>query len=758
MVVEGANPGPRPKAVRLRGVRVHNLKGVDLDVPIGRLVVFTGVSGSGKSSLAFDTLYAEGQRRYVETFSPYTRQFLEALEKPDADLVDGVPPAVAVAQRGGGRRSARSTLGTVTEVAEGLGLLYARVGRVICMSCGAPVEPAGPAAVARAIDALPEGTRYQITFPVDVRPGSDLATLAAMLVEDGFTRTWVNGRPGSLVEGPPPAPDGPDFDVVVDRLVRGPETSGRRLDSIEIAFAKGLGRCRIVTESHVSNFYDGWRCGTCGTDHIAPDPRLFRFNSPLGACPGCSGFGRIIEPDLARIVPDPSKTLRDGAIAPWTTPAYRNWLDDLVRAAPRLGLPLDVPFASLSPAQVATLTQGGPGFAGLRGFFAKLETKVYKVHVRVFLSRWRGERPCPTCKGARLRPEALAVRVLGRNVAEVAAMGVGEARAFLDEVARAEADNPVARRALGQVAPRLDYLQRIGLGYLTLDRPARTLSGGEARRVALTAALGSGLVNTLYVLDEPTVGLHPRDVGRLIASIQALRDSGNSPVVVEHDADLIRAADEVVDVGPGAGEAGGRILYQGPPAGLQAMEGSATGDYLAGRRKVATPSGRRTSTGMIRLEGASGNNLRNIDVEFPLGVLVIVTGVSGSGKSTLIDRTLQPAVRRGLGEDVAESAPYVAIRGVDAISAVEAVDQSPIGRTARSNPVTYLKAFDEIRKAFAATPEAKARASSASTSRGAGATPATGWAIRPSTCNSSPTSSSAAPNAGAPATAPRSCR
>lgn len=705
------------RQVRLRGVRVHNLKGVDLDLPHRRLIVVSGVSGSGKSSLAFDTLYAEGQRRYVETFSPYTRQFLEKLDKPDADLIEGIPPAIAVRQ-GAARRSARSTVGTVTEIHDHLALLYARAGVVECLDCGRRVEPADPETVARAIDELPERTRYLVTFPVDVRPDTDRALLADALREDGFTRVRAGGQVVALEAGPVPGP-GPDdgglIDVVVDRLVRGTDAPERRTDSIETAFVRGLGRCRVVADDRVLTFHRGWTCAGCGREYPGPEPGLFRYNSPLGACPACEGFGRVIDVDLERVVPDTSKSIRDGAIAPWSTPAYRGMLADLLEAGPALGVPIDLPFKRLSPEQVAVVMDGAPalGFIGLRGFFRRLERKSYRMHVRVFLGRWRGYRPCPSCRGARLRPEALAVKVGGLDIAAVASGTVRQARQFLERVAAELAERHlVARQVVARAQARLGYLDRIGLDYLTLDRQARTLSGGEAQRVALTSALGSGLVNTLYVLDEPTAGLHPHDVRRLVGCVEGLRDTGNTVVVVEHDADVVRAADLVVDVGPGAGEGGGRVLYCGPPAGLtpESAPGSLTADFLTGRRSISLPERRRPlEHGRIRLAGARGHNLRNIDVEFPLGVLCVVTGVSGAGKSTLVEETLYPALRRRLGHDAPAAEPHGELSGTSGIDDVVLVDQTPIGRSGRSNPVTYLKAFDEVRKTFAATHEARLR-------------------------------------------------
>jgi excinuclease ABC subunit A len=695
------------QAIRLRGVRVHNLKGIDLDLPPGRLIAFTGVSGSGKSSLAFDTLYAEGQRRYIETFSPYTRQFLQALDKPDADRIEGIPPALAVAQQAV-KRSGRSTVGTITEVHDHLALLYARKGRVFCRVCGHEIRPACPGSVASALDGLPEGTRYQIAFPLDVTAQTDLGALAAFLREEGFVRAVVAGKPVTMGDGPLPDPGGGPIDIVVDRLIRGREDPSRRADSIETACSRGLGRVVVLTDQERRTFYRGWRCGHCGTDQPEPEPRLFHFNSPLGACPACHGFGRIAEYDLARIVPDPSRSLEQGAIDAWESPSYRPRRDELIRAAPKLGIPIDRPFRELSPAQVRLVMEGGRGFTGVRPFFEALERKAYRMHVRVFLSRWRGYRTCPSCQGARLRPEALAVQFAGLNIAALSARPLGEAIRLLE--AHDQPADPVGRTLLGHVLSRLRYLDGIGLGYLSLDRPARTLSGGESRRVALTTALGSGLVNTLYVLDEPSVGLHPRDLRRLSGAIQGLRDAGNTVALVEHDRALIRAADLAVDLGPGAGDAGGRLVCVAPPAELADCPESVTGAYLSGRKRIPVPSQRRPpNRGWLELAGASGNNLKQVDAAFPLGVLCVVTGVSGAGKSSLVLETLYPALARRLGSEAPPALPFGGLDGAEALGQVVMIDPSPIGRTPRSNPVTYLKAFDAIRRTFAETHEAKLR-------------------------------------------------
>ncbi|AMV37552.1 excinuclease ABC subunit UvrA [Planctomyces sp. SH-PL62] len=630
---------PPPDArIQLRGARTHNLKGIDLDLPLGRLIVVTGVSGAGKSSLALDTLYAEGQRRYVETFSAYARQFLEPLEKPDVDRIGGVPPAVALAA--GARPSARATIGTLSEAHDPLALLFARRGEVICRACGDRVLPANPRTVSEAVDALPEGARYEIAFPVEILPETDVPALGRTLLEQGMTRVRVGDLVVDLAAGPLDAVGPIQIDVIVDRLIRGRDAPRRRLDSIETAFARGQGRCRIVSESGVRTFVRGWRCSRCGTDHVEPQPNLFRWTSPLGACPGCEGVGSVADLDPERIE---RKAGRE------KTPT---------RADPKLP---------------------------------------------------RRRRPCPDCRGARLRPEALAVRIDGRNVAEFSALPVARARPVL--ASWAGPDEPAdAARLRSRIAARLDALDRIGLGHLTLDRPARDVAAGELRRTTMARTLGTGLVGTLYVLDEPTTGLHPREVGQVIEVLQTLRDEGNTLVVVEHDAEVIRAADLVVDLGPGAGEAGGRVVYSGPVAGLLTAEGSATGDFLSGRRGIERPAERRTpSRGLLTLRGASGRNLKAIDAAFPLGVLCVVTGVSGAGKSTLVEQTLYPALRERLAGGGPPGLPFLALEGVGDLAEVVLLDHSPCGRSGRSNPATFLKVLDEVRRTFAATHEAKLR-------------------------------------------------
>ncbi|HWB11493.1 MAG TPA: excinuclease ABC subunit UvrA [Pirellulales bacterium] len=736
------------RAISLRGVEVHNLKRVDLDLPHRRLIVFCGVSGSGKSSLAFDTLYAEGQRRYIETFSAYTRQFLERLEKPTADRIDGIPPAIAVASKTPSR-SSRSTIGTATEIYDYLRLLFAKIGAVFCLQCGRQVRRDTPQSVAAALTQLPGGTRYLVTFPYEMLAAGDLNQLATALREEGFVRVVTEGRLLNLDEASetpwqltsdrspePPPVERRQVDVVVDRLAAGGASDERVRDSLETAFHKGDGRCHVYVEStdptgegmpeallargretQIDN--RPWRrlawstrlaCEDCGREYPALEPRLFSFNSPLGACPNCEGFGNVVDIDMELVVPDDRKTLREGAIAPWNTPAYAHELEELLELAPDYGLPVDVPYGELTDIQRRLVFEGVPErkFGGLRGFFAWLERRKYKMHIRVFLSRWRSYRPCSACGGCRLRPEALAVRVGGMNIAQVVATKIRQAAGFFRDLDLPAWEQAVARMMLDQVRARLHYLESVGLGYLTLDRTLRTLSGGESQRVALGSALGSSLVNLLYVLDEPSVGLHPHDTDRLLRAIENLRNRGNTVVVVEHEESLIRAADQVIEVGPAAGERGGRIVFQGTPAEMEASASSLTGDYLAGRRMVRPPSRRRPPDhGWIRLAGARGNNLQNVTVEFPLGLFCVVTGVSGSGKSTLVEDTLYPALCQRLRKDSPRPLEHDDVFGDGQINDLIMVDQSPIGRSPRSNPVTYLKVFDEIRQVFAETIDAR---------------------------------------------------
>ena len=730
--------------ISLRGVEVHNLQAIDLDVPHRKLIVFCGVSGSGKSSLALDTLYAEGQRRYIESFSAYTRQFLQRLEKPEADRIDGIPPAVAVTNKSA-NRSSRSTVGTATETADYLRLLFAKIGRVYCQSCGSEVRRDSPQSASDVLASLSPGKRYMIAFGVTFGEGEDPADRATGLKEKGFIRVVVDGRTVNLDADPPDSlaatqgPNQAEWLVIVDRLRAGGTAEDRVRDSLETAFTHGEGECRALVEEDDADeseagrsgqlieidsrpfrrigFSSSLACADCQTEYPDPEPRLYSFNSPLGACPECEGFGNVIDVDMELVVPDPGKSLRDGAVAPWNSPAYSHELEELTALADDYDLPLGVPFSELTERQVELVVRGVPerNFKGLEGFFSWLERRKYKMHIRVFLSRWRSYRLCPGCGGDRLRPEALATRVGGRNIAEISRMKIRDAAEFFRDFEQSDWERQVGRTMFEQVRARLGYLEKVGLDYLTLDRTLRTLSGGETRRVALTGALGSSLVNMLYVLDEPSIGLHPRDIDRLIEAITSLRDRGNTVVVVEHEEAIIRAADQAVEIGPGAGERGGRIVFQGTPQEMEASPESLTGDYLAGRRGVGASGRRRAPNhGWIRLAGARGNNLQNITVEFPLGILCLVTGVSGSGKSTLVEDTLYPALCRRIRKDAPKPYDHDDTYGDGQVDDVIMVDQSPIGRSPRSNPVTYLKAFDEIRAVFADTVEARTRNYSAS--------------------------------------------
>ncbi|MBA3484436.1 MAG: excinuclease ABC subunit UvrA [Pirellulales bacterium] len=726
-----------PPTIRLRGVAVHNLKQVDLDLPHRQWIAFCGVSGSGKTSLALDTLYAEGQRRYVESFSTYTRQFLEQLDKPAAESIEGIPPSVAVTRKNVSR-SSRATVGSATQVNEHLQLLFARIGEVICYQCGQRVERDSAESAADELMRLPAGTRLMLGF-TSVR-GKErnavewLSDLAAL----GYRRCVLAERTEEVSPAlAEPLSDAREIDVVVDRLTVQPESATRLRDSLENSLEAGRGAAVVWVDSslilpgdnenqvaavaavqvddrpwHRRTFSRRLRCETCGIQYPDVEPQLLNYNNPLGACPTCEGFGNVIDVDMARVVPNPEKSIRDGAIAPWNTPAYAHELEELVALAPSYGIPIDVPFSELSEEHIRLIREGVPErkFGGMAGFFDWLERRKYKMHVRVFLSRWRSYYPCPACGGARLKPESLSVRIAGRNIAEVLALRVVDALAWLQGLPLSDWQRHVGQLLVDQVASRLGYLERVGVGHLAIERPLRTLSGGEAQRVALTAALGSNLTGMLYVLDEPSAGLHPADLPRLVESVRGLRDRGNTVAVVEHEPSLIMASDHVVEMGPGAGEFGGKVIFEGSPAAMLDSPESRTGDWIAGRRLGAERSERRpTSHGWLRLVGARGNNLKNVTVEFPLGVLCVVTGVSGAGKSTLVQQTLFPAVAQRLRLETDKPAEFDDVLGVGQIEDALRVDQSPIGRTPRSNPVTYVKAFDPIRALFAESTEAKAR-------------------------------------------------
>jgi excinuclease ABC subunit A len=748
---------PRSHIV-IRGARTHNLKNVDLTLPPRSLVVMTGVSGSGKSSLAFDTIYAEGQRRYVESLSAYARQFLERMEKPDVDTIEGICPAIAIRQKNS-IRNPRSTVSTTTEIHDYLRLLYARVGRTYCRGCGRDVVRETAEVVAGRLSELPAGTRLLIGFDMPVvtsaplPPESDadpeleeaevaadangddeataqpglpglvdpVAEMLAALRRKGFGRLWVDGQTVNLEEvDPATLKDRPVLQVIVDRLKVDGDLRARLTDSIETAYTEGGGAAFAVQltddQPIVHRFSERFECRTCNIQYEVPQPRLFSFNNPFGACAICHGFGNIIELDMDLVVPDRSKSIQQNAIEPWSKPHYRAQLADLKRAAKSRGLRLDVPWSELTEDEKRFVIDGdGASFEGVKGFFRWLERKKYKVHVRVFLSRYRGYLTCPECQGARLRREARDVKVGGQTIDQVCALTVREAGRFFAELQLSPKDATIADKVLREIRKRLGFLRDVGLDYLTLDRLSSTLSGGESQRINLATSLGSALVDTLYVLDEPSIGLHPRDNERLIAILRQLRDQGNTVLVVEHDADMIRVADTVVDMGLGAGEQGGRIVFSGPLPALLLEPRSLTAKYLRDELAIPVPAVRRKPTNQkIRILGATEHNLKELDVDIPFGMLVAVTGVSGSGKSTLVHDVLYAALKKAKGDWDRRVGGHRKLEGAEFVSDVVLVDQAPIGRTPRSNPVTYLKAFDPIRELFAATKDARSRGLTAS--------------------------------------------
>ncbi len=704
--------------ISVRGARVHNLRNIDVDIPTQRLVVVTGVSGSGKSSLAFDTVYAEGQRRYVESLSAYARQFLERMDKPDVDDVQGVCPAIAIQQKVPPRNS-RSTVGTATEIQDYLRLLFARAGTTTCPSCGREVQADTPAdAVDRLLQEHPE-SRALLTYSMAV-PEDQEAGLAALkgLLKEGFRRVRAGGQ---LVELAPRrlaeqlAELAGELEVVVDRASLRESARERLVDSMEMAFHEGGGRARAWIDADEDGneiglpFDERFRCADCERDFPRPEPRLFSFNNAYGACPECKGFGSIIEIDLDKVVPDKSQSLASGAIEPWTKESRSRQRTALRTFCQEQGIPFDVPWRDIAPEQRESVIEGQGSYAGVRGFFDKLRQKQHKLHVRVLLARYRGYVDCRLCRGTRLRPEAHAVDVGGSTLAEVSALSIGEAAEFFAVLELPAHVLLVVDRVLDEIRSRLRYLVEVGLEYIALDRLTGTLSGGEAQRISLATCLGSSLVGSLYVLDEPSIGLHPRDNDRLFAIMERLRDQGNTVLVVEHDRQMILDADWLIDMGPGAGVHGGQVVFAGAPADLDQETGSLTGAYLSGQRRVPLPPLRRPPLEKLIVVGARQHNLQSIDVEIPVGVLCCVTGVSGSGKSTLVHDVLHAALQRELGEWSGRVGDHDHIDGAALVRHVVMVDQSPIGRSARSNPVTYIKAFDAIRQCFARARPSKAR-------------------------------------------------
>jgi excinuclease ABC subunit A len=743
-------------SIVVRGARVHNLKNVDIEVPHNALTVVTGVSGSGKSSLAFDTIYAEGQRRYVESLSAYARQFLERIEKPDADSIDGIAPAVAIRQKNT-TRNPRSTVATATEIYDYLRLLFARVGRTYCINCGREVKKDTVDEVADAIQALEPGTRLQVSFPLQ-RAGTSapqpvaktprsprlkkstakaaaneplpdaLKTRLFDLRKAGFNRLVQGGQifefstPESLLDINFAQP----VFMLVDRLAVSADSRTRVVDAIETAYRESGEVIFEIPGDESTNakqlrFAQRFECKFCSIRYEEPEPRLFSFNNPYGACPKCQGFGNTIDFDLDLVIPDKLKSLGDGAIEPWTKPKYRPLFTDLKRYAKAAGIPLDMAWIDLAEEHRNLILNGEGKFLGVRGFFNYLERKKYKLHVRVFLSRYRGYSTCSECNGSRLRMEARQVKIQGRNLCEVCSLTVEDAMKFFDQIELTLAEADIADRLLQEIRERLRFLNDVGLEYLTLDRLSSTLSGGEAQRIQLATSLGSRLVGTLYVLDEPSIGLHPRDTHRLVKILHDLRNLGNTILVVEHDPDIMKAADRILDLGPGAGENGGKLIAGGTYDEILHNPASLTGRYLSQDISIQLPAKRRKpGPQQIKVKGVRANNLKNVDINIPLGLLVAITGVSGSGKSTLLHQVIYKALAQakqqagnGNGAAATSSATWESLEGDQYIDEVVLVDQSPIGRTPRSNPVTYIKAFDAIRDLFASLPEAKKRGFSA---------------------------------------------
>ena len=687
--------------IRIYNARQHNLKGITVDIPHRRLTVITGPSGSGKSSLAFDTLYAEGQRRYIESLSTYAKQFLERMPRPEVDWIEGIAPAVAIEQKNPTTTS-RSTVGTATEIHDHLRLLWTRIGRPYCHACGAVIRAESPSTAANRGVAEFAGEDVLVTFAVPRVRGGDPDQTRANLQALGFVRVLAHGQPARLDEVPPDRIAADDFRVIADRVRGGPEGQGRLADAVATAFAEGDGVAELRAGERMLTVSQHPQCIACG--HPAPrvSPALFSFNNPRGACPGCNGFGAVLQYDETLIVPHPERTLAEGALDPWTKPRYGPKRKLLADTARRRGIPLDTPWRQLRPPDRRFLLHGRDGrFRGIMSFLEALEAKRYKQYIRVFLRQYQLAVTCPACGGARLRPEALAVRVNDASIAHVSALTADDLREWLASLSLEPFARDVAQTVLAEVQGRVGFLCDVGLGYLTMDRLTRTLSAGEAQRIALANALGASLVDTLYVLDEPSIGLHQRDVDRLMGQVLRLRAAGNTVVIVEHDPGTIRRADHMIELGPGSGEAGGQVVYEGSVAGALGA-GTLTGDYLASRRRIAVPSARRPAgPRWLRVEGARLHNLRGVDAAIPLGTLTVVTGVSGSGKSTLVHDVLYRQLRarmtgaHGAKEHLGEAVGDVdRLTGWEALDEVVLIDQSPIGRTPRSNPVTYIRAFD----------------------------------------------------------------
>jgi len=707
-----ASRAAQERPLIIKGARVHNLKNISVTIPRNKLTVITGVSGSGKSSLAFDTIYAEGQRRYVESLSSYARQFLERMDKPDVDFMQGISPAMAIQQKNT-TSNPRSTVGTTTEIYDYMRLMFARIGKTISPVSGKTVRKDTPKTV---IDDITrdweDGTRFYITFPLPLHGRKKLKEELQVLVERGFTRILAPDE--SIIDlneddAPVKSIKSESHRVLVDRLVLSKDDDASRTrfaDSLETAFREGMGRCFVKQRNGAEKDFSE-RFEMDGMEFTEPTPQMFSFNNPFGACTHCEGFGRVAGIDEDKVIPDPDLTIRSGTIAPYNGPKNSSWLRDLIKVCARYGYSIDTPYRQLPREVRDVIWKGKDEYEGVHAFFENVKSEFYKVHMRIFYARYRGYSRCPECDGHRVRKDALYVQVGGLHIGQVSEMTIGHAREWFDGLELSEFEKSVASQILYEIRKRLKYLDEVGLDYLTLDRLTNTLSGGEAQRINLANALGSSLIGSLYVLDEPTIGLHPRDNDRLIRILQSLRDIGNTVLVVEHDPEMIAASDNIIDIGPFAGRYGGEVVFSGSYEELLKAD-SLTGKYMSGRKRIEIPQKRRKGNGhSIQLRGASEHNLKHIDADFPLGMLTVVTGVSGSGKSTLVHDTLYGAIMKETGNWSGKVGRHKKISGLVHIEGVEMVDQTPIGRSSRSNPATYTKAFDGIRELFAGTRQSK---------------------------------------------------
>ena len=697
-------------SILIKGARVNNLKNIDVEIPRNKLVVITGLSGSGKSSLAFDTLYAEGQRRYVESLSSYARQFLGRMSKPECDYIKGIPPAIAIEQKVNSRNP-RSTVGTSTEIYEYLRLLYARVGHTFSPVSGREVKKHTPEDIVNCMLEHPDGTRYTVLAPIILREGRTLAQQLDTYQKEGFTRLEVNGTMTRIDEYAPQ--EGDTVFLLIDRMTASHEKDAmsRLTDSAETAMYEGDGACLLrfyQTDGSTSLYRFSTKFEADGITFEEPTDQMFSFNSPIGACPVCEGFGRVIGIDEHLVVPNRSLSVYDGAVVCWRGEKMGEWRDMVIRGAEKAGFPIFTPYYELTDEQRRMLWEGTRYFEGINAFFKMLQENQYKIQYRVMLARYRGKTICPACHGTRLKPEANYVRVGGKSISELVDLPITELKQFFDHLKLNAHDAQVAARILAEINSRIRFLLDVGLGYLTLNRLSNSLSGGESQRINLATSLGSSLVGSLYILDEPSIGLHSRDTDKLIRVLRQLQQLGNTVVVVEHDEEIIRAADYIIDIGPKAGRLGGEVVYQGDMKDLKAHTNSYTVRYLLGEETIPVPAQRRPWNNYIEIKGARENNLKGVDVRFPLNVMTVVTGVSGSGKSTLVRDIFYRALKRELDECTERPGEFVSIGGdLRDLRNVEFIDQNPIGKSSRSNPVTYLKAYDDIRKLFADQPLSK---------------------------------------------------